>query len=70
MLRPIVRFGDAVLHEPARNVEQITPEITALVDDMIETMYAAPGIGLAAPQVGVRCRPLRWAGFVGAHHDD
>jgi peptide deformylase len=56
MLRPIVRFGDAVLHEPARNVEQITPEITALVDDMIETMYAAPGIGLAAPQVGVPVR--------------
>jgi peptide deformylase len=56
MLRPIVRFGDGVLHEPARNVEQITPEITTLIDDMIETMYAAPGIGLAAPQVGV---PLR-----------
>jgi peptide deformylase len=56
MLRAIVRFGDGVLHEPARNVEQITPEITTLIDDMIETMYAAPGIGLAAPQVGV---PLR-----------
>jgi peptide deformylase len=56
MLRPIVRFGDAVLQEPARDVEQITPEITTLIDDMIETMYAAPGIGLAAPQVGV---PLR-----------
>jgi peptide deformylase len=56
MLRPIVKYGADVLHQPARRVETITPEITTLVDDMIETMYAAPGIGLAAPQVGV---PLR-----------
>ncbi len=56
MLRPIVRYGDEVLHQPARDVDAITPEITALIDDMIQTMYAAPGIGLAAPQLGV---PLR-----------
>jgi peptide deformylase len=56
MLRPIVKYGAGVLHQEARRVEAITPEITALIDDMIETMYAAPGIGLAAPQVGV---PLR-----------
>ncbi|MEW6321538.1 MAG: peptide deformylase [Acidobacteriota bacterium] len=56
MLRPILRHGAGVLHEPARPVEAVTPEIERLVDDMIETMYAAPGIGLAAPQVGV---PLR-----------
>jgi peptide deformylase len=56
MLRSIVRYGGDVLHQPARNVEAVTPEITALVDDMVATMYAAPGIGLAAPQVGV---PLR-----------
>jgi peptide deformylase len=42
-----------VLHRPAEPVAEITPEIEALVDDMIQTMYAAPGIGLAAPQVGV-----------------
>ena len=53
MLRPIVRHGAAVLHHPAEPVGDITPEIDALVDDMIQTMYAAPGIGLAAPQVGV-----------------
>ena len=53
MLRPIVRHGAAVLHRPAEPVGEITPEIEALVDDMIQTMYAAPGIGLAAPQVGV-----------------
>ena len=52
MLRPILRLGDSILSEPARAVDTITPEIEALIDDMIETMYAAPGIGLAAPQVG------------------
>ena len=56
MIRPILRHGADVLHRPARSVEAITPEIEQLIDDMIQTMYAAPGIGLAAPQVGV---PLR-----------
>ena len=53
MLRPILRLGDSILSEPARAVDTITPEIDTLIDDMIETMYAAPGIGLAAPQIGV-----------------
>lgn len=56
MIRPILKWGDNPLHEPAKPVEAITPEIERLVQDMVETMYAAPGIGLAAPQVGV---PLR-----------
>ena len=56
MLRPIVKYGGDVLHQSARNVEIITDEVTALIDDMIATMYAAPGIGLAAPQVGVALR--------------
>jgi peptide deformylase len=56
VLRPILRLGDSILNEPARAVDAITPEIESLIDDMIETMYAAPGIGLAAPQVGI---PLR-----------
>ena len=55
-LRPILRYGADVLHQPARPVAEITPDIVRLIDDMIQTMYAAPGIGLAAPQVGV---PLR-----------
>jgi len=55
-IRPIVKFGDPVLHAPAAPVDRIDDEIRRLVDDMIATMYAAPGIGLAAPQVGV---PLR-----------
>jgi peptide deformylase len=56
MLRTIVKYGADVLHRETARVDAITPEIQQLVDDMIETMYAAPGVGLAAPQVGV---PLR-----------
>src|ERR1700704_966526 len=56
MLRPILKYGDRILHEPAQAVDAITPDIDRLIDDMIETMYAAPGVGLAAPQVGM---PLR-----------
>jgi peptide deformylase len=57
MIRPIVRYGDAdVLHEPAAPVGEITPQTRQLIDDMIQTMYAAPGIGLAATQVGVALR--------------
>ena len=56
MIRPILRLGESVLEQPAAPVAAVTQEIVSLVDDMIETMYAAPGIGLAAPQVGV---PLR-----------
>ena len=56
MIRPILKYGDSVLHEKARVVDAITPDIDRLVHDMIETMYAAPGVGLAAPQVG---EPLR-----------
>jgi len=56
MIRPILRYGEQVLHCPAVPVTDITPDIQQLVDDMIQTMYAAPGIGLAATQVGV---PLR-----------
>jgi peptide deformylase len=52
MIRPILKYGEGVLHEKARTVESLTPEIDTLVDDMVETMYAAPGVGLAAPQVG------------------
>jgi len=55
-IRPIVKYGETVLHAPARPVPEIDDSVRALVADMVATMYAAPGIGLAAPQVGV---PLR-----------
>ena len=56
MIRPILKYGDQILHDPARRVETVTAEIDRLVEDMIETMYAAPGIGLAATQIGVGLR--------------
>ena len=56
MIRPILKYGDSTLQDKAVDVTAITPDIDMLVNDMIETMYAAPGVGLAAPQVGV---PLR-----------
>src|SRR5215831_4565902 len=56
MIKPILKYGDSILHETANPVEAITPDIVRLVDDMTETMYAAPGVGLAAPQIGVALR--------------
>ena len=55
-VRPIVKWGTPVLHAPARPVEEVDDAIRGLLRDMLDTMYAAPGIGLAAPQIGV---PLR-----------
>ena len=49
----IVKFGEETLRKVSRPVEEITPRIKTLIDDMIETMRAAGGCGLAAPQVGV-----------------
>jgi peptide deformylase len=48
----ILEYPDKRLREKTRPVEKVTPEIQQLVDDMAETMYAAPGVGLAANQVG------------------
>lgn len=56
MLRPIVKYGAPGLATPAAAVTTFDAALHKLVDDMVETMYAAPGIGLAAPQIGV---PLR-----------
>jgi len=53
---PIRTFGDPVLRSPAEPVAVIDDGVRKLVEDMIETMYAAPGVGLAAPQVGVSRR--------------
>jgi peptide deformylase len=57
-IRPIVKYGDPVLHAPSAPVETIDDSVLALFRDMVETMYAAPGIGLAAPQVGVPLRAI------------
>lgn len=52
-VRRILTYPDPVLARAATPVANITGSVAALVDDMTETMYAAPGIGLAAPQVGI-----------------
>ncbi len=56
MIRTIVRYGDRTLHSPAEHVPEVTPETRTIITDMIETMYAESGVGLAAPQIGI---PLR-----------
>jgi peptide deformylase len=55
-VRPIRITGDPVLHERAAEVTEFDESLRALVDDMVDTMREAPGVGLAAPQVGVRLR--------------
>jgi peptide deformylase len=57
-IRRIIEVPDPLLRQVSSPVETITPEIQVLIDDMFETMYAAPGIGLAAIQVGVPKRIL------------
>ncbi|MBI2460054.1 MAG: peptide deformylase [Candidatus Rokubacteria bacterium] len=54
----IRRYGDPILRRRAAPVAEITPEVQRLIDDMVETMYDALGIGLAATQVGVALRVL------------
>jgi peptide deformylase len=56
MIRPILRYGARDLHDRAVEVTTFDADLHRLIDDMIETMYAAPGVGLAATQIGV---PLR-----------
>ncbi len=66
-VRPIRLFGDPVLRRAARPVDAFDKELRALVDDLTDTMLAAPGAGLAAPQIGVGLRVFTWnvAGEIG-----
>jgi peptide deformylase len=52
MIRTILHYPDKRLRERGKKVEAVTPTIRTLIDDMAETMYAAPGVGLAATQIG------------------
>ena len=56
MIHPIVKFGDPVLEKPAEKVTVFDEELQQLVDEMFESMYAARGVGLAAPQIGISRR--------------
>ncbi len=56
MIYPIVKYGDPVLETPAETVTVFDDELRKLLDDMFESMYAAHGVGLAAPQIGISKR--------------
>ncbi len=56
MLREIVKYPDPVLERPGELVTEFDDELRKLIDDMFESMYAAKGIGLAAPQIGISKR--------------
>jgi peptide deformylase len=56
MIRPCIPFPDKRLRTPAAPVDAITDDIRRIWDDMIDTMEAMPGVGLAAPQIGVMLR--------------
>jgi peptide deformylase len=55
-IREIIKLPDPLLKKVSKPVDKVTPDILKLMDDMLETMYAAPGIGLAAVQIGVPMR--------------
>jgi peptide deformylase len=57
-IRPIIKAPDPVLKRKCLPVEKVDSHLRQLMDDMLETMYAAPGVGLAAPQVGVHKRVI------------
>ena len=56
MIYPIVKYGDPVLEKPAAPVEVFDDALRKLLEDMFESMYAAHGVGLAAPQIGISRR--------------
>ena len=56
MIYPVVKFGNPVLETPAEPVTVFDDELKKLVEDMFESMYAAHGVGLAAPQIGISKR--------------
>ena len=55
-IRQIRTIGDEVLEKVCKPVKEMTPSLAQLIDDMFDTMYSAEGVGLAAPQVGIRKR--------------
>ncbi|NRB04964.1 MAG: peptide deformylase [Rhodobacteraceae bacterium] len=56
MIRDIVRWPDPVLAQPCAPIEEVTKTVQTLAQDMLDTMYDAPGRGLAAPQIGISQR--------------
>ena len=56
MIYPIVKYGDPVLEKPSAPITKFDDELRKLIEDMFESMYAAHGVGLAAPQIGIATR--------------
>lgn len=56
MIYPIIPYGDPVLRKEAEDIEKGSIDVKQLAEDMFETMYAASGVGLAAPQIGMSIR--------------
>jgi peptide deformylase len=56
MIYPIVKYGDPVLEKPSAPITKFDDELRKLIEDMFESMYAAHGVGLAAPQIGIAKR--------------
>ena len=56
MILPIVAFGDPVLRKKCSEISSDYPDLEGLIENMFETMYGAPGVGLAAPQIGLPIR--------------
>jgi peptide deformylase len=56
MIYPIVKYGESVLEKPAVTITEFDDELRKLAEDMFESMYAAHGVGLAAPQIGIAKR--------------
>ena len=65
-IRNIREFGDEVLNKKCKEVKEMTPRTKELIEDMLETMYDANGVGLAAPQVGVSKRIV----VIDVHQED
>jgi peptide deformylase len=53
MIRPILRYPAPILHQKAAEIPAVTPDVVSLIDDLVQTMHGASGVGLAAPQVGL-----------------
>jgi peptide deformylase len=70
MIRPILRYPAPILHQKAVEVPAVTPEVGALIDDLVQTMHGASGVGLAAPQVGLAERVFVIDLSVGRSPDD
>jgi len=70
VIHKILRHGAEALHHPSALVTNFTPEIQSLIDDMVQTMYSADGVGLAAPQIGVALRIFVVDLSVGKNIDD